>query len=193
MGQYLAVGLPYQIFVAPENTYNRIVSLEDVREEMERSQRYDMNLFEGEEKGESRHVFTLKHDVLKEGLLPFLEAFYPTIYGEPRDERTDFPRGYSQALEALRTTPFEQWLDFAREKSNYAFQMDDNVETQYLEIQKSVRPVVRLQFHCLLLYIGYGKVITEGLNDFANFFKFCFHETFPKHPIAKAVKIYITG
>ena len=74
MGQYLAIGLPYQIFVAPEQTYHQTVSLEDVREEMERSQRYDMTLFDGEEKGESRHVFTLKHEVLQEGLLPFLES-----------------------------------------------------------------------------------------------------------------------
>jgi len=71
--------------------------------------------------------------------------------------------------------------------------MDDYAEPQFLEIQKSVGPVVRLQFDCLLLYHGYGKVITEGLSDFTNFFKFCFHETFPKHPIAKAVKIYVTG
>ncbi|MCL2119175.1 MAG: hypothetical protein FWH27_12190 [Planctomycetaceae bacterium] len=189
MGRFLAIGLPYEIFVAPERTYNRIVSLEDVREELERSQRYDMNLFEGEEKGESRHVFTLKHEVLKEGLLPFLESFYPTIYHKPKDDG----RGYSHALETLRTTPFEQWLDFAREISNYAFQMDTNAESLYLEIQKSVGPIVRLQFHCLLLYLGYGKVITEGINDFANFFKFCMHETFSEHPIVKAVKIYITG
>ena len=121
MGRFLAIGLPYKIFVSPERTYNQTVSLDDVREEMERSERYDMNLFEGEEKGESRHVFTLKHEVLQEGLLPFLDSFYPTIYGKPREERPGFPQGYSQALEALRSTPFEQWLDFARKKSNYAF------------------------------------------------------------------------
>jgi len=129
----------------------------------------------------------------QEGLLPFLESFYPTIYGEPKGNEREYSRGYPQALETLRATPFEQWLGFARDKSNYAFQMDDYAEPQYLKIQKSVRPVVRLQFHCLLLYIGHGKVMTEGINDFTNFFKFCFHETFPKHPIAKAVKIYVTG
>ena len=193
MGQFLAIGLPYKIFVTPERTYNRTVSLEDVREEMERSQRYDMNLFDGEEGDESRHVFTLKHEVLKEGLLPFLESFYPSIYGEPREERPGFPQGYSQALETLRSMPFEQWLDFARKKRNYAFQMDNYAEPQCLEIQKSVRPVVRLQFHCLLLYMGYGKIITEGLDDFTDFFKFCIHETFSEHPIVKAIKIYITG
>ena len=188
MGRYLAIGLPYQIFVTPERTYNRTVSLEDVREEMERSLRYDMNLFECEEK-EELQIFTLKSEPLKEGLLPFLESFYPKIYVAPvRSERE-----YPQALETLRSTPFEQWVNFAREKRNFAFQMDDNGEFQFLTIQKSIEPVVRLRSHYWLLYLGDGKVITEGIRDFTNFFKSCIHDAFSEHPIARAIEIYITG
>ena len=189
MGQHLAIGLAYKIFATPERN-NQTVSLEEVREEMERSLRYDMNLFEAEE-GEKLQVFTLKSEQIKEGLLPFLESFYPKIYIEPEVAKDE--QGYLRALETLRSTPFEQWVNFAREKSNFAFQMDDHAELQFLDIQKTFRPEVRLRFHCLLLYLGNGKVITEGVSDFVNFFKYCVHETFSEHPIAKAIKIYITG
>ena len=134
MGQHLAIGFPYQIFVTPEKTYNQTVSLEEVREEMERSLYYDMGLFEAEE-GEKTQVFTLKNQPLKDGLLPFLESFYPTIY-EKEHVKPDDDREYPFVLETLRTTPFEQWLDFARGKSNYAFQLGTHTSLKYMRIQK---------------------------------------------------------
>ena len=188
MGQYLAIGLPYQIFVTPEETRKQNVSLEEVRAEMERTLYYEMSLFEGEER-EKCYVFTLKNEPLKEGLLPFLESFYPKIY----TRETEDGNGYKEALETLRSTPFEQWFDFAREKSNYAFQIDDYCTLQYLRIQKDFRPVVRLRLDCLLLYIGNGKIITEGIGDFTRFFKLCIREAFSEHPIVRAVEIFVTG
>ena len=193
MGQYLAIGLPRQIFVTPERTYNQTISLEDVREEMERSLHYEMSLFEWEDR-EKMWIFTLKNEPLKEGLIPFLESFYPRIY--PRTQKyaeSENERGYLKALETLRTTPFEQWFDFAREKSNYAFHMGTCSALQYLELQKYFRPSVRLRLDCLSLYVGNGKIITEGIDDFTTFFKFCFREAFSEHPIAKAIEIYVTG
>lgn len=191
MGQHLAIGFPYQIFVTPEKTYNQTVSLEEVREEMERSLYYDMGLFKAEE-GEKTQVFTLKNQPLKDGLLPFLESFYPTIY-EKEHVKPDDDREYPFVLETLRTTPFEQWLDFARGKSNYAFQLGTHTSLKYMRIQKSFQPVVCLRLDCLSLYVGYGKIITEGINDFTKFFKFCLHEAFSEHPIVKAIDIYIAG
>ncbi len=190
MGQYLAIGLPYRIVAFLETSSRYDVSLEDVCNEMRRVHYYDMNLFAGEVSDHSRFVFTLKDEPLKDGLVPFLEDFYPKIY--PATCRTE-EREYPQAIETLRNMPFEQWLDFARAKENYAFQMDDAAAISYLEIQKDFRPTVELRFECLLFYLGYGKVITEGLGDFERFFKHCFHEAFAQHPLAKAIKIYRTG
>ena len=158
---------------------------------MERSLLYDMSLFEGEER-EKSHMFTLKNEPLKDGLLPFLESFYPKIY-EEEYVKPDDDREYPFVLKTLRTTPFEQWLDFARSKNNYAFQLDTHTSLIYLRIQKSFQPVVCLRLDCLSLYFGDGKIITEGISDFTKFFKFCMHEAFSEHPIVKAIGIYIAG
>ena len=185
MGQHLAIGFPYQIFVTPERMHNQTVSLEEVRGEMERTLYYDMKLFEAEE-SEKAQVFTLKNEPLKEGLLPFLESFYPKIYSADDEE-------YPIVLETLRSTPFEQWLEFARCKSNYAFQLDTHVSQIYLTIQKDFRPKVCLRLDCLSLYVGSGKIFAEAIGDFTRFFKLCVHEAFSEHPIAKAVGIYVAG
>jgi hypothetical protein len=185
MGQHLAIGFPYQIFVTPERTYNQTISLEDVRGEMERSLYYDMRLFDAEEREKSQ-VFTLKNEPLKEGLIPFLESFYPKIYSKDDEE-------YPNVLETLRSTPFEQWLDFARDKSSYAFQLDTHTSLMYLTIQKDFRPKICLRLDCLSLYVGSGKIFAEAIGDFTRFFKLCVQETFSQHPIVKAIEIYVAG
>ena len=190
MGSYLAIGLPHQIFTTPKDKNSKHVpSLSEVRDEMDRSFMYDMSLFDSEER-EGSYVFTLKNELLKEGLIPFLESFYPKVYiGEHYALEND---GYQKALETLRTTFFEQWVDFARDQSNYAFYLSTYPDMQYLEIPKDFRPIVRLRVDYLVLYKGSGKIITEGIDDFIRFFEFCFHEAFAEHPIGKAVEIYIT-
>ena len=190
MGQFLAIGLPYKIIAIPERA-NKPVTLEDVRAEMERSLHYDMNLYDGEE-GEKSHILTLKNEPLKEGLLPFLESFYPKIYAKMESRQSEDSRDSVKALETLRSIPFEQWIDFASDKSNYAFQMSECSGLKNLEIQKDFRPRVQLRLDCIILYHGSGKIITEGIGDFTTFFKFCMQEAFAEHPIVKAVEIYVT-
>jgi len=184
MGQFLAIGIPYQIFVSPERAYKPI-TLDDVRTEMERSLLYDLSLYEAKTDG-TTHIFTLKLEPLFEGLLPFLEAFYPAIH--PNEEKSD----WQEVLEKLRNTPFEQWLEMASNKSYCAFQLDKHSGSKYLELQIDFRPTVRIRLDCIILHLGYGKVITEGIGDFTRFFKYCFREAFAEHPLAKAVEIYVT-
>lgn len=71
--------------------------------------------------------------------------------------------------------------------------MSDYAEPRYIRMSIDFRPDVCLQFRCLIFYLGDGKIITEGINDFTDFFKFCLHETFKEHPIVKAVQINIIG
>jgi hypothetical protein len=41
--------------------------------------------------------------------------------------------------------------------------------------------------------MGYGKIVTEGMEDFFNIFKYCISGTFKDYPIAKSINAYITG
>ena len=187
MGQFLALGLAYEIIAPLDPLRKYDISIESLRQEIQQSLYYDMDLYETEEIEKSL-VFTIKDNVFNEGLIPFLETVYPHLYDNP-----DGRDGYAAVLDRLRSTPCGEWIDFAQDKENFAFQMDDYIEPRYIEMPIDFRPEVRLRFGTLIFYVGYGKIITEGMHDFMDFFKFCFQEAFKDHPIAKAVQVNITG
>ena len=186
MGQYLAMGLAHKIITPLDDLRKKKISNEEVRQEIENTLLFDLELYD-ETETDNHLLFTLKNQVLETDLIPFLEALYPMIYNE-RDKE-----GYYDLLKQLRSTPSTEWLDLAHEKSNAALRFDRYAEPRYIEFSKDFRPSICLNFHCLMLYLGYGKIITEGIHDFTDFFKHCIHETFKEYPIVKSIQIYITG
>ena len=186
MGQYMAMGLAYKIITPLDDLRKKKISNEELRREIENSLLFDLELYDETETDEYL-LFTLKNQVLETNLIPFLEALYPMIYKE-RDEGE-----YHDLLKQLHSMPSAEWLDLAREKSNAAFRFDKYAEPRYISFLKDFRPSIRLDFNCVMLYLGYGKIITEGIYDFMDFFKHYIHETFKEHPIVKSVQVYITG
>ena len=186
MGQFLALGLTRKIFTPLENLRKNNVTTKDLQQEIQRTLYLDMNLYD-EEEADAYLVFTLKDHVLETGLIPFLEAIYPLVCKDPEE------RGYPALLKQLHATSPAEWMDAARAKRNYAFQMDEYAEPRFIRIPKGYYQDIQLRFHCVILHHGYGKIITEGIYDFTNFFNHCIHETFKDHPLAKSVQVYITG
>ena len=183
MGQYMAMGLVHEIITPLDDLRKKKISNEELRREIENSLLFDLELYDETETDEYL-LFTLKNQVLEMDLIPFLEVLYPVVYDE-QDEGE-----YRDLLKQLRSTPPAEWLDLAHEKSNSAFQFDEYAEPRYIGFLKDFRPSIRLDFNCVILYLGYGKISTEGIYDFADFFKHCIHETFKEHPIVKSIQIY---
>jgi len=186
MGQFLATGLVHEIVTSRREIEKKKISKEELRQEIEQTLLFDMTLYD-ETEMEEWLVFTLKNQILERDLIPFLEILYPIVYGSDHDE-------YLKLLQELRTTPYTKWIDLANMRSNYAFQLDKYGESQYVRfLTKDFQPTVRLDFKTLMLYAGYGKIITEGIYNMLIFFKHCITETFKEHPIAKSMHVYITG
>jgi hypothetical protein len=162
------------------------ISNEELRQEIENSLSFDLKLYD-ETETDKYLSFTLKDEVLETGLITFLEAIYPIVY-KNRDDGE-----YQGLLKKIRETPSMDWIDLALKKSYRAFRFDKYAESQYIEFSKPFRPGVSIDFNCIMLYLGYGKIITEGIDDFTDFFKHCIHETFKEHPIVKSIRVYITG
>ena len=125
--------------------------------------------------------------MLETELIPFLEVLYPLVY----DER--YADEYKKVLKKLRSTPSSEWIDLAKRKSYVAFQYDEYGESRYINFPKDFQPTIRLSFKSVALYFGHGKISTEGIDDFTDFFNYCIRGTFKEHPIAKSVQVYISG
>lgn len=180
------MGLAHEMIISLEGMRKKNISKEELRREIEDTLQYDLNLYDETEKGEYL-VFTIKGEALETGLIPFLEALYPVVY---RGHGTE---DYHDVLKQLRSTPPAEWLNMADEKCNYSFQLDMYGEADYIRIPEDFRPDICVRSKYLLLYPGGGKIATEGIEDFMRFFKYCIHQTFKEHPLAKAIRVYITG
>ncbi len=186
MGQFLAMGLVHEIVASLDDLRKKKISNDELRQEIEQTLLFDLKLYD-ETKTDKSLLFTLKNQVLETDLIPFLEVLYPMIYAERNAGE------YRDLLKRLRSTQPAKWPDIAREESNAAFRFDPYAEPRYIRFSKAFYPTIRLDVNCMMLYLGYGKIITEGMNDFTDFFKRCIHETFKEHPVAKSILIYITG
>jgi hypothetical protein len=186
MGQFIAIGLMYNAIASKEEMDRENITVEELRNEMQQSLSYDMTLYD-EEITDDHIVYTLKDDVMNEGLIPFLEVFYPVI--QPDDKKE-----YSKILKILQSTPPDEWIEYAEERTGEPFfSMDNYAESRYIELKKTFRPSVRISFKFIMLKMGYGKIITEGMEDFFDIFKYCINGTFKDYPIAKSINVYITG
>ncbi|MDR2981224.1 MAG: hypothetical protein LBV12_03145 [Puniceicoccales bacterium] len=186
MGQFLAMGLAHEMRISLDGMRKEKISKEELRQGIQESLLFDLTLYDEAEMGEYL-LFTIKNEVLETGLIPFLEVLYPMVYREHGVE------DYRNLLKQLRSTPLAEWLNLAQEDRHYAFQFDRYGKSDYIRIPKDFRPVIRVHPNYLMLYAGSGKIATEGIEDFMRFFKLCIHATFKEHPLAKAIRVYITG
>jgi len=186
MGQYLAMGMVHEISTSIDDLHKKKISSKELQQEIEQTLLFNLQLYDKTEAGD-KLLFTLKNQVLETGLIPFLEAFYPIVY-DKQDEDT-----YHDLLQQLHSTPSAKWTDLAKNAGHPAFQYDKYAEPRFITFSKAFCPSIRLDFNCVMLYFGYGKILTEGILDFTDFFKHCIHETFKEHPIVKSIQVYITG
>ena len=183
MGQYLALGLTHRIAASIEEIRKAKITNEELCQEMQQSFSVGMELYD-EKETDTNLVFSLKNEIMETDLISFLKELYPLVYD------AEAMKEYEDVLKTLHSTPPTKWMAAANQKSNFAFQIDDYI--RIIRLSKPFRPEIRLKFSSVILKLGYGKIVTEGISDFAYLFNHCFHETFKKHRIAKAVRAYLT-
>ena len=187
MGRYLATGLIHEMIVDHADLKKKKISKEELKQEIENDLLFDLKLYD-ETEDEEYLLFKLKDEALETYLIPFLEAFLPKVF-DKKDERY-----YLDLLQQLRSIPVSEWINLAKKQSNYAFRYDPYGESCYIYFEeKPFKPGICVRFNSLMLYLGHGKISTEGIGDFLHFFKYSLHETFKEHPIVKAIRVYITG
>jgi hypothetical protein len=185
MGQFLAIGLMCKITASKKEMENKEVTIKELRHKMKKTLYYDLSLYEENTSGDYV-VFTLKDDVIKDGLIPFLKVFYPAV--NPQS-----PEDYTEVIKFLESTTPDKWIGFADDKREQSFQTDEYASPEFLYFPEEFQKYTRLDFTYIILHLGYGKIITEGIDDLLKFFKYCIPKNFQKHAIAKAVNVYITG
>ncbi len=180
MGQFLAIGLATHIGVKKPDVDKAQLTIEQLQEKMKHELHYVPEIYVVSDQN-AVYSLRLNDDIVQTQLLPFLHAIYPLLY--PRTA------SYDTILHTLHTLPPSEWLQWAKGKSEEAFQYDpygmgDSVEANHVRI--------RLSYECLLLSME-GKIVMEEFGRQFNFLTYTMMRTFRKFSIAGALRIYITG
>ena len=183
MGRYLAIGLVTECGSSKIKLEQQNVTQEELIDGMKNKLHFDPTIYNLSEVN-NNYLFTLKPDVLAQQLIPFLEKSYPLLYSDTTD--------YQQALDALKKTSPEQWLNLAEQKQEVAFQIDKYGQNEYFRFDKPFRPSASI-FSTSVMLAAEGKISMESSGMLFNVFRYCLQQTFINFPIAGAIRIYITG
>ena len=183
MGQYLSIGLVTECGCSKKKLEQQNVTQEELIDGMKNKLHFDPTIYNLSEVNDN-YLFTLKPDVLEQQLIPFLEKLYPLLYPDSSD--------YQSTLDALKKTPPAEWLNFAEEKREEAFQIDEYGQNEYFRFDKPFRPSASI-FSTSIMLAAEGKIMMEESGMLFNVFRYCLQQTFINFPIAGAIRIYITG
>ena len=180
MGQFLAIGLVTKIGVEKKEVDNAQLNLEQLQEKMKVEFHYIPEIYIASDEKDF-YYFTLKDDIFHAQLIPLLKEMYPLLY--------DNSMYYDNIIKKLKTLPPSEWLQWATEKTEVAFQFDEYGMHDYMKINHRN---ICVNYDCLLLSIE-GKIMMEVFGRQFNFFKYTMMQTFKQFSIAGALRTYITG
>ncbi len=96
---------------------------------------------------------------------------------------------YDKIIKKLKTLPPSEWLQWAAEQPEEAFQFDEYGMRDYMEANHRK---ICVYYDCLLLSME-GKIMMEVFGRQFKFFKYTMMQTFKQFSIAGALRTYITG
>nr|VFK18851.1 MAG: hypothetical protein BECKLPF1236B_GA0070989_11542 [Candidatus Kentron sp. LPFa]VFK67810.1 MAG: hypothetical protein BECKUNK1418G_GA0071005_11674 [Candidatus Kentron sp. UNK]VFK69153.1 MAG: hypothetical protein BECKUNK1418H_GA0071006_10114 [Candidatus Kentron sp. UNK] len=181
MGQFLAIGLATRVSAKKTEVDKSQLDIEQLQEEMKAKLYYAPEIYVANDNNDSYYEFILKDDVLYPQLIPFLKTIYPLLY-----EKSVY---YDDIIEKLEGLPPSEWLPWAEEKPEEAFQMDEYGTWDYLEKNHSS---IQIYYDSLLLSME-GKISMESFGRQFRFFKYTMMQTFKQFGLSEALRVYITG
>jgi len=185
MGQYLATGLTLKCSTEKANLQKYKITPEILVYEMKNQLFFAPEIYDFTET-DSSYVFTLQPSVLETYLIPFLEKFYPYFYDDNSED------DYKQLINKLKSTTADEWIKVAERKSYVPFQIDKYAHGDTVYFEQNFKPTARFNYYGILFTIE-GKIMMECYGKHFHFFQYCVQQTFFEFPIAKAIRVYITG
>lgn len=182
MGQYLAIGLVCKFTIEKDNLEKCKKNIAEFEQMQSESIGYDIALYNREETDEY-FKYSIKDEILENNTIPFLKEVYPLLYSGYKSE-DDF------ILKDLELKNAKEILELAEDKPDECFQMDNYAETDYIDAGFSS---IRMYYNEIIMLALEGKISMECYGTIFSFAKKCVVKAFPDQPLAKCLRVYITG
>ncbi len=186
MGQYLAIGITTKLHIRKKEAESAFDSLQTaidyVEENFAPSDVYDKT-----EEHEGYVTFSIKDEILENGLVDFLTDFY-TARMTSEDEFKDRDRILEKLKEAKNAADI---MDFARNGYCYHFREDEYWEKLFIKCGTWGNSLYA-SVDGIDLSLD-GKIVMECYDTLFKFFTNVLQEKFKKHPISKALRVTLMG
>ena len=189
MGRMLAIGINHAFSVSQsaskkaDKTFEEAISI--VKERRAPDELYDMCIKEGYNK-EQYALFTLKSEVIKQEIVPFLDEFYQLCFGGRNYDRDEI-------LERLKKVEtYQDMLDYASEKSCENFQNDEYGDPIWMEVEGTFSHELRCNHEAVIICLE-GKILMETYGRIFGLLRRLLAEKLSQYKMAQALDVYITG
>ena len=180
MGTYMAIGIVTKMAISKSALAEMKSNIDDIQKNISKEFNIDFDIYTVKEK-DNYNIFTLKDDIIEEQLKPFLTEIYPDIYSDSNY--------YENILKDLDGLKADKIIEFAKEKSEEAFQYDNYGSRDYF--YGSFGRCLEISYETIMISME-GKISMECYGKHFKFFKSCILKGYPQYNIAKALKVYIT-
>ena len=181
MGAYMGIGIVAKMAISKSALEKMESNIDDIQRDISKEFNVDFDIYTVKENDNS-YTFNLKDTIIEEQLKPFLEEIYPDIYSDSNY--------YESILENLDGLKANKIIEFAKEKSEEAFQYDNYGSGDY--IYGSFGRSLEISYDTIMISME-GKISMECYGKHFKFFKKCIVKAYPQYSIAKSLRVYITG
>lgn len=189
MGRMLAIGINHAYSVSQGAAKKADKTLEEainiVKERRAPDTLYDMRIEKGY-KDEPYALFTLKSEIIKQEIVPFINDFFQLCFGGRNYDRDEI-------LERLKNVEtYQDMLDYASEKSCDNFQNDEYGDPIWMEVEGTFRNELKCNHDAVIICLE-GKILMETYGRIFGLLRRLLTEKFSKYKLAQALDVYITG
>lgn len=189
MGRFLAIGINHAYSVSQSaakeanKTFEEAIDIVKARRASE--DLYDMRIEKGY-KDEPYALFTLKSEIIKQEIVPFIDDFFNLCFDGTNSDR-------SKILERLKSVEtYQEMVDYASEKSCERFQNDEYGDPIYMEVKGTFTDYLECNREAIILCLE-GKILMETYGRIFDLLRKLLAEKLAKYKLAKAFDVYITG
>ena len=185
MGQFLSISIVTKITANTSEFRDQQPDTAAITQLLQDQGLFALDLYDYHTVSADFRQWTLKPELLKNELLPFLKAFYGISTRFYDSDQAD-------VIAKLEKTPFNRWAKIIADQSFETLQSDKYVHSEYFQLPDNEFADIKVEMEAIMLYMA-GKVLLESDSGMFSFYTYCMHQTFANYPIARTLRTYITG
>ncbi len=189
MGQMLAIGINHAYTVSQSASKKANKTLEEaisiVRKSRAPEGLYDIRIEEGYNK-ELYALFTLKSEIIKQEIVPFMDDFFQLCFDGKNYDR-------DKILERLKTVEtYQDMLVYASQNNHENFQNDEYGDPIWIEVEGTFPKELKCN-HAAVIICLEGKILMESYGRIFELLRKLLSEKLAQYKLAEALDVYITG